>query len=267
VSATDSTPTLDRAPALDILTAVLPEKSQHLVETAGSVLHAKSMLAERGVVARWHLVFDGEIELARVDPRVRAAADRILVLGRRCGVSAARNSGLVGCAAEMLMPLDGDDVLHPEGVAAAVTLLGARAELGWVAGVAEIASEGARSHPEGVSAGRVGPDGRLWSAGELGYAPERPWVGDADGAFCPSAVVMRTELVWAAGGWPAIPAAEDKGLLLRVSAMADGVQLAVPLISYRIWSEQTTACEGFSHMVELATGFNLRALSSFRACT
>lgn len=253
----------DTTCAVDVLTAVLPEKSEHLGDTARSVLKVRGELAEHGVAVRWHLVFDGPADLVGFEPAVAEAADRVLTLPRRCGASTARNSGLVGCDTGLLMPLDGDDILRSEGVLAAVELLSSRPDLGWVAGVANIWGDG-QKHPEAGNALRLGPDGRSWPAGSLKYSPERPWVGAAEDAFCPSAVVMRTGLVWDAGGWPAVPVAADKGLLLKVSSLSAGVQLDVPFISYRMWSEQTTAEAGFSPLLSLATTFNQRTLASFQ---
>lgn len=42
-----------------------------------------------------------------------------------------------------------------------------------------------------------------------------------------------TELVFALGGWPAMPASEDVGLLLALNAVADGCFLGTPGLWYR----------------------------------
>lgn len=262
-------PTRDQPPhplPLDIVTAVLPEASQHLPETASSIAATKTLLEANGGQVRWHLVLDGTADEEHVDRTVRDAADSLTIMGRRYGVSTARNTGLINCTAALLMPLDGDDLISPDGVLRTATLLTERPEIGWASGATDICNESAtRTHPEEASeaADRSRPP-RHWPAGTLTYAPERPWVGDSSDAFCPSAVIMRSHLVWAAGGWPASPAAEDKALLLKVSALSPGIQTRTPLLTYRIWDQQATASDRYSpRMIELGGLFNRRTLAAF----
>jgi hypothetical protein len=52
---------------------------------------------------------------------------------------------------------------------------------------------------------------------------------------------VRSELLRALGGWMALPASEDTGLLLALNAVAQGWHLGQTGLLYRKWPSQLTA--------------------------
>jgi hypothetical protein len=52
---------------------------------------------------------------------------------------------------------------------------------------------------------------------------------------------MRREPLLALGGWMALPAGEDTGLLIAADAVSDGYFLAEPGLYYCKWPSQVTA--------------------------
>lgn len=248
---------------MNIVTAVLPEGTGRLAEAARSVRATEETFEHAGSELAWHLVVDGPGRREDLDPIVLSAAASVTILGRQYGLSVARNVALTRCEHPLTMPLDGDDLLHASTAAQASRLLAANANIGWVSGETKFLYETKdRLHPEeGRRQGREDGTAREWPAGSLQYRPERPCVGDEQTAFCPNAAVIRTELILKAGGWPASPAAEDKALLLRVSRMAGGQQLAETLLTYRIWGNQMTSTESYADMIAVGARFNMETLS------
>jgi hypothetical protein len=241
---------------LDVITALLPERAAHLAEATRSVRDTRTTLARDGVELRWHLVVDGRgADLPRVEE-----ADHMVVLGRHCGVSAARNLGLAQADGDSIMPFDGDDLLLADGVRHAIDLLEQHRDVGWVGGASEIyetetVSSDNEVHRLARASNHHVPDHLVhWRAGTLGYPVGRPW------PFHPNVLLVRTAVALSVGGWPAVPASEDKGFSARLAASVDGLQTPRALIAYRLWEHQTTNSAGFSKLDAAATTFNLRTL-------
>jgi hypothetical protein len=57
----------------------------------------------------------------------------------------------------------------------------------------------------------------------------------------PASLCVRSELLRALGGWMALPASEDTGLLLALNAVAQGWHLGETGLLYRKWPSQLTA--------------------------
>ena len=93
---------------LAIITAVAPDRADHLHETAQSVAQTRNHLN-----IQWIVVWDG------VSTQPVEHADAQLTTGKLCsGASVARNTALPTVEAEYLLKLDADDVLNPEGTLA-----------------------------------------------------------------------------------------------------------------------------------------------------
>jgi glycosyltransferase involved in cell wall biosynthesis len=60
-------------------------------------------------------------------------------------------------------------------------------------------------------------------------------------AVHPATLCMRRSLVFALGGWMALPAGEDTGLLLAADAVTTGYFIGEPGLYYRKWPGQVTA--------------------------
>lgn len=57
----------------------------------------------------------------------------------------------------------------------------------------------------------------------------------------PATLIMRKDLLLALGGWMALPASEDTGLLLAMNAVSTGWFTAETGLLYRKWSGQVTS--------------------------
>ena len=57
----------------------------------------------------------------------------------------------------------------------------------------------------------------------------------------PATLCMRRDLLLVLGGWMALPASEDTGLLLGLNAVSAGYFVAEPGLLYRKWPGQSTA--------------------------
>ncbi|MET7792164.1 glycosyltransferase family 2 protein, partial [Streptomyces sp900116325] len=57
----------------------------------------------------------------------------------------------------------------------------------------------------------------------------------------PATLIMRTDLLLALGGWMALPASEDTGLLLALNAVSEGWFTAETGLLYRKWPGQVTS--------------------------
>lgn len=100
---------------LSVITPVFPAQAEHLPETAETV-RATSDLLE----LEWILVVDGPgpvPELPSGMPEVR-----IIRLPEWSGISAAHNAALAQARGDLILPLDADDLLVPEGLGEIETL-------------------------------------------------------------------------------------------------------------------------------------------------
>ena len=205
---------------LAIITAVAPDRADHLHETAQSVAQTRNHLN-----IQWIVVWDG------VSTQPVEHADAQLTTGKLCsGASVSRNTALPTVEAEYLLKLDADDVLNPEGVAATIHQLEKNPDAGWAAANMLIHGTGERTehwantpetYPEGTLAG-------LWTV---------PF------PLHPGAVIYRTDRVLQAAGWPALNSAENLGLLLHVAEDTQGLRVPDVLVYHRQWDAQESQQE------------------------
>jgi len=57
----------------------------------------------------------------------------------------------------------------------------------------------------------------------------------------PATLCLRRPLIFALGGWMALPAGEDTGLLIAASSVSTGYFIPEPGLLYRKWPGQVTA--------------------------
>ena len=219
--------TLHSAPRpcrISILTACLPERAEHLAAAATSVATVRAELSP--LTVEWVVALDGPGDADT------SAADKVVRLPRRGGVSAARNAALRVAEGDLVTPLDADDMLDATGVLAAERAL-RRDDHGWVGANRIMLGSGRRT------AHWHGP--REWEAGE--YAAS--WTSPS--AFHPNSFVARRDLVLRCGGWPALTTNEDLLLVLRLSEEAAGRSIEEVLTHYRVWSGQVTTTGTYAH--------------------
>jgi cellulose synthase/poly-beta-1,6-N-acetylglucosamine synthase-like glycosyltransferase len=184
------------------------------------------------------------------DPRVRIASN-----GRQLGIAATRNRALARCAAPLLLGADSDDLLLPEAIGA---LLPAFADptVGlafgdWVEYWPD--REPFVPKPRFVS-GRIpaGTLSRIWAA-------ER-WV-----PMHLAGAMWRTDAVLAVGGWSAIVAGSDIGLMLGVDAAWCSSYVPVRTFMYHHHAEQVTASRAFQAQFDIDMEFLVRREQALRA--
>lgn len=205
---------------LDIITSVLPPRSEFLPQAAQSI---KKILdcPPRGWKIRWFLGIDGPEALPRLE------VDPIpLRFTTHMGPSRIRNALIAQSEGGWIMNLDADDAVDPTAFR---TLLEGE-QIGnwqWVSGNLLMMNGAETSH-------WLGRD-REWKAGELAENWTSPF------PFHPGVIIARRELIQQVGGWPEVETNEDLGLTLLMSELSDGLSSTQPLIRYRIWEEQTTS--------------------------
>jgi glycosyltransferase involved in cell wall biosynthesis len=218
-------------PVISIITAVLNGHHHHIVETYKSI--AAQVLPE-GWTWQWIVQEDGETgipleNLPTDDPRISTGG------GTRGRAATARTVALDRASGVLVSVLDADDLYaDPLALQRTIVSLAAHPDLAWcVSGALDLLETGDRvPGPRDPKPGPLEP-GILW-----------------DGARNNALQVMGTtfvgytELVRALGGWPAVPASDDAGLLLAAEAVSAGIMLAEPFVLYRRWSGNTTDTAG-----------------------
>ncbi len=221
---------------LSIITAVDPARSQFLVHAWNSV---RTQVLPEGWQWEWLIQSDGHQEgfLTRIqeittgDDRVKVEADR-----SPSGASATRNTALARASGEFLLNLDADDECEPGAFLVLVGALSQNASLGWVAGrtVYLYPNGTVSSYPDRF------PPGDVWPGA---FADD--WLRHDRPAFHPSAMVVRSSIWCAFGGWMAIRGSEDTGTVAAISEYFPGRVEDEVVLRYRKWPDQTTADESW----------------------
>jgi glycosyltransferase involved in cell wall biosynthesis len=162
--------------------------------------------------------------------------------GRRGGEPTTRNLCLSRAVGELIKVLDSDDQLTPGTLAREIDVLTAYPDIGWTtARVLDLL-------PDGSTAGFDWdpPEGRI-EPGEV----LRHWRShDYRAQVHPATLCMRRDLLLAMGGWMALPASGDTGLLLAASTVRPGYFIAETGLLYRKWPGQMTSQPEHSDPVE-----------------
>jgi hypothetical protein len=180
---------------------------------------------------QWVVQEDGRSgEVARILP-----ADQRISLGsgRRAGDAVTRTMCLSRAAGELIKVLDADDQLLPGALAREIGIHTRLADIGWTAACA------LDLWPDGSTAGFAGnpAEGRIERGDVLSYWQSHGYQAQVH----PATLCLRRELVFALGGWMALPASGDTGLLLAASALTRGYFIAEPGLLYRKWPGQMTS--------------------------
>ncbi|PWV77839.1 glycosyl transferase family 2 [Nocardia neocaledoniensis] len=153
-------------------------------------------------------------------------------VGRHGGPGVCRSLALARSVGTFVKVLDSDDQLTPGTLARDIEAL-TQPGVGWTT------SRVLDYLPDGTTVGfdQDPEDGRLRSGVVLDHWRRN----DFRAQVHPASLCIRRDLLLAAGGWMALPASEDVGLLLAADALADGWFNAEPGLLYRKWDGQMTA--------------------------
>ncbi|MFF4040807.1 glycosyltransferase family 2 protein [Streptomyces sp. NPDC001816] len=152
--------------------------------------------------------------------------------GRPGGPGVARTIALAHADGEYVKVLDADDQLPPGALARDLAVLDADRTIGWTT------SRVLDLLPDGTTAGFPGDpdDGPVERGAVLRFWKENGFRAQVH----PATLFVRRDLLTALGGWMALPASEDTGLLLALNAVSRGWFSAEVGLLYRKWEGQAT---------------------------
>ena len=227
---------------LTVITAVDPELSEHLPATWQSL--AEQQLPDSWTM-EWLVQCDGTDETSQHivrsllpdDPRVSFGASR------KGGPGIARTMALARANGSLIKTLDADDRLTTGTLMRDIAALSQKG-IGWSASRVMDDREGvlAPHFPYDPPAGRI-RSGSAYRA----YTKENYRI-----LVHPATLCVRYALLLALGGWMALPASEDTGLLMALDAIADGWFNADVGMIYRRWEPQMSASIAHNDPNELA---------------
>ncbi|MER6026433.1 glycosyltransferase family 2 protein [Streptomyces sp. NPDC001851] len=180
----------------------------------------------------WEWVIQEDGTTDRVRPHVPDDARVSFGQGRPGGPGVARTIALARAGGAYVKVLDADDQLTPGALARDLAVLEADPTVGWTT------SRVLDLLPDGTTTGFPGDpeDGPLERGAVLG-----PWKRNGFRApVHPASLCVRRQLLLALGGWMALPASEDTGLLLALDAVSRGWFCAEAGLLYRKWEGQVT---------------------------
>jgi hypothetical protein len=152
---------------------------------------------------------------------------------RRGGPGTARTLALGRAQGDLVKVLDADDQLTPGALARDIAVLSERPDISWTTSrVLDLLPDGSTVGFDGDPAG-----GPLGQSEVLDY-----WLAHNYRApVHPATLCIRRDLLLQLGGWMALPASEDTGLLIAASVVSDGYFITEPGLLYRKWPGQATA--------------------------
>ncbi|WP_030617066.1 glycosyltransferase [Streptomyces sclerotialus] len=221
---------------ITIMTAVHAPGAEHLPAAYQSLTEQE---LPHGWNWQWVIQEDGETEA--VAPHV-PDDDRVTFGQGRAGRAAmARTMGLSRARGEFVKVLDADDMLTPGTLARDIAALGDD-EIGWTTSrVLDLLPDGTTVGFDGDPAPGVIECGAVldfWKA------------HDYRAQVHPATLCVRRELLLALGGWMALPASEDTGLLLALNAVSRGWFNSEAGLLYRKWPGQVTGQAAHVHAGE-----------------
>ena len=150
------------------------------------------------------------------------------------GPGVTRTMALSRVAGSLVKALDADDRLLPGALARDIAVLEQQPDIGWTTSKAlDLLVDGSTTQWDQDDP----PHGRLLGSDMFSYWLEH----DYTPPVLPSTICIRRDLLYVVGGWTALPASEDTGLLLAAGAIRDGYFIAENSLLYRKWPGQSTA--------------------------
>jgi len=210
-----------------IVTAVHAPSARFLPEAYKSLCEQE---LPAGWSWHWLIQEDGRTEAVR--PYVPEDERVTFRQGRAGGPGVARTIALAAADGPYVKILDADDQLAPGALARDLAALEADGSLGWAT------SRVLDLLPDGSTAGFPGdPEAGVIERGAvLDF-----WKANGFRAQVhPATLCVRRDLLLALGGWMALPASEDTGLLLALNAVSRGWFSPEVGLLYRKWEGQAT---------------------------
>jgi glycosyltransferase involved in cell wall biosynthesis len=214
---------------IDVVTAVHEPAAEYLADAY------KSLCAQElpdGWEWHWIIQEDGRSDTVRThvpdDPRIAFGQGR-----PGGGPGVARTMGLAHATGRYVKVLDADDQLTPGALARDLARLEGDPALGWTTSrVLDLLPDGSTAGFDQDPAG--GPIAR-------GAVLEHWKTHGYRAQVHPATLFVRRDLLLALGGWMALPASEDTGLLLALNAVSPGYFIRDYGLLYRKWPGQATA--------------------------
>lgn len=235
----------DNVGSIDIITAVLPSRSQYLADTDRSVQAARAAASRVGWSVRWIIAIDGPGQIPVVD------ADTVVRLPTHRGTAVARNLALARSTCEWSAPLDADDTLDAVGFTSLLERMNSESgQLGWFSVNRRLMTGEKTPHWRSVS--------RNWRLGELAENWNSPF------PFHPNSIFLRTSLALSIGGWPALPTNEDLALCLQMGELAEGASYTDMLTYYRVWDGQEISADTYKEDKDISFDAIERTINATR---
>ncbi|WP_307835369.1 glycosyltransferase family 2 protein [Streptomyces adelaidensis] len=209
----------------------------------------------------WHWVIQEDGTSADVVPYV-PDDDRVTFRqGRPGGPGVARTMALSQADGAYVKVLDADDRLTPGTLARDLAALEADHSIGWATSrVLDVL-------PDGSTVGFPGDPGHgpIERGSVLGHWTAHGFLAPVH----PATLFVRRQLALALGGWMALPASEDTGLLLALDSVSRGWFSAEVGLLYRKWEGQATGQSAHTDSTERNARMAViearaRALANFR---
>ncbi|MER6382206.1 glycosyltransferase family 2 protein [Streptomyces sp. NPDC001250] len=232
-------PRSPRSPRVTVVTAVHGPSARFLPQAHASLCEQR---LPGGWEWEWVIQQDGTTDEVR--PYVPDDARVSFGQGRPGGPGVARTIALARAGGTYVKVLDADDRLTPGALARDLAVLEADHGIGWTT------SRALDLLPDGSTAGFPGDpdDGPLDRGSVLDHWKRN----DFRAPVHPATLCVRRELLIALGGWMALPASEDTGLLLALDAVSRGWFSAEVGLLYRKWEGQATGQASHADPVEHA---------------
>ena len=180
----------------------------------------------------WHWLIQEDGTTDQVAPHVPDDHRITFKQGRPGGPGVARTIALAHTDGEYIKVLDADDQLAPGSLARDLAALEADRTIGWAT------SRVLDLLPDGSTVGFPGDPGHgpIERQEVLDHWASHDYLAQVH----PATLFVRRELLVALGGWMALPASEDTGLLLALNSTSRGWFSSEVGLLYRKWEGQAT---------------------------
>ncbi|WAL72310.1 glycosyltransferase family 2 protein [Kitasatospora sp. YST-16] len=216
------------ANTVSVITAVHGPAAKFLADAYKSLLEQDLPV---GWDWQWVIQEDGETD--EVAPHVPDDPRISFGQGRHGRAGMARTISLARATGEFVKVLDADDMLTPGALARDLAVLTSRPDVAWTT------SRVLDLLPDGRTVGfdQDPPEGPI----ERGEVLQHWKAHNYRAQVHPATLCARRDLVLALGGWMALPASEDTGLLMALDAVSRGWFVADTGLLYRKWPGQSTS--------------------------